>query len=51
MRHGDIIMGTIGTAGTFTLATFNVLLGCIAGLLTVIVMGFKVRREWRNRNK
>lgn len=51
MKHGDIVFGTVGTAGTFTLAQFNTLLGCAAGILTVAVMVFKLRREWIDRNK
>lgn len=51
MRYNDVIIGTVGTAGTFTLAQFNVALGCIAGLLTCVVMGLKLRKEWRDRNK
>jgi hypothetical protein len=50
-RPGDAIIGAIGTAGTFTLANFNVLLGCIAGLLTCCYMGLKLKKEWRDRDE
>lgn len=50
MRHGDIAFGAIGTAGTFTLAHVNLLLGCIAGALTVGVMLLRLRKEWKHRN-
>lgn len=51
MKHGDVLFGAVGTVGTFGLAQFNLLLGCVAGLLTVAVMGMKARKEWRDRNK
>jgi hypothetical protein len=51
MKHGDIVFGAVGTAGTFTLAQINVALGCVAGVLTVAVMLFKLKKEWRDRNK
>lgn len=51
MKHnGDIIFGTIGTAGTALLSTVNVYLACIAGVFTCLVMALKLRREWLHRN-
>jgi hypothetical protein len=50
-RPGDAFIGLIGTAGTFTLANFNVLLGCIAGLMTCCYMGLKLKKEYRDRDK
>lgn len=51
MKHGDVIFGAVGTASSFTLGTVNLLLGCTAGVLTVGVMGLRLRREWRHRNR
>ena len=50
MKNGDIVFGTLGTVGTITLAQFNAILACGAGLLTVGVMGLRLRREWKHRN-
>jgi hypothetical protein len=50
MKHGDIVFGTVGTAGTFGLGTVNLWLGCVAGVLTVGVMAIRLRREWKHRN-
>ena len=50
MKHGDILFGAIGTSVTFGLAQFNLILGCIAGVMTVIVMSIKLRKEWKHRN-
>lgn len=49
MKQPDLWFGTLGTAGTLTLATVNVFLGCVAGLLTISVMALRLRREWRAR--
>jgi Na+/proline symporter len=46
----DILIGTVGTATTFGLGFFNVVLGCIAGILTVSILLLKLRREWQHRN-
>lgn len=51
MKHGDIVFGVVGTTSTFGLGTINAVLGCIAGVLTVAVMLFKLRKEYRDRNK
>lgn len=50
MKHGDILFGTIGTTATFGLSLINLTLGCIAGVMTVLVMGIKLKKEWKNRN-
>ena len=50
MKHGDILFGTIGTSATFGLSLVNLTLGCIAGVMTVIVMGIKLKKEWKHRN-
>ena len=50
MKHGDILFGAIGTSATFGLAQVNLILGCIAGVMTVIVMGIKLKKEWKHRN-
>lgn len=51
MNNGDIVFGVVGTTTSLTLSQFNVALGCLAGLLTVCVMGLRLRKEWRNRDK
>lgn len=51
MKSGDIIFGAVGTSATFGLTQINLTLGCIAGVLTVIVMLLKLRKEWRDRDK
>lgn len=51
MKHGDILFGTIGTTATFGLTLVNLTLGCIAGVMTVVVMAIKLRKEWKNRNE
>jgi hypothetical protein len=50
MKHGDILFGTIGTTATFGLSLINLTLGCIAGVMTCVVMGIKLKKEWKNRN-
>jgi hypothetical protein len=50
MKHGDVIFGAVGTASTFGLGTINALLGCAAGVLTIAVLVFRLRREWIHRN-
>ena len=50
MRHGDILFGAIGTSATFGLAQVNQVLACIAGVMTVVVMGIKLTKEWKNRH-
>lgn len=50
MKHGDIFFGAIGTAGTALLSTINVVLACLAGLLTVGIMALRFRREWKHRD-
>ena len=50
MKHGDILFGAIGTSATFGLAQVNQVLACIAGVMTVVVMGIKLTKEWKNRN-
>ena len=51
MKHGDILFGAIGTSATFGLAQFNQILACIAGVMTIIVMAVKLRKEWKSRNE
>lgn len=51
MDNRDIVFGVVGTTTSLTLSQVNVGLGCLAGLLTVAVMGLRLRKEWRNRNK
>ena len=51
MKHGDILFGAIGTSATFGLAQVNQILACIAGVMTIIVMGVKLRKEWKSRNE
>ena len=50
MKHGDILFGARGTSATFGLAQVNQILACIAGVMTIIVMGVKLRKEWKSRN-
>lgn len=50
MKSGDLIFGAAGTVGTLTLGQINVALGCAAGVLTVTILAFRLRREWRHRN-
>jgi hypothetical protein len=50
MKHGDVLFGAVGTASTFGLGTINALLGCAAGVLTIAVLVFRLRREWIHRN-
>lgn len=57
MKHGDIILGTVGSTATFTLGALNFWLGIAAGVLTVSVMSvrlirelLKFRRDWKHRN-
>lgn len=51
MKHGDLIFGAVGTAGTITLTHINLLLGFVAGILTVGVMALRFRKEWKYRDK
>jgi hypothetical protein len=46
----DIIFGAVGTAATFGLSEVNLALGFMAGVLTVTILCFKLRREWLHRN-
>lgn len=50
MKNGDVILGAVGTAATFGLNAVNVVLGSIAGALTVAILVLRFRREWRHRN-
>lgn len=49
-QHADIFFGATGTLGTITLTQVNAVLACVAGVLTVAVMSFRLRREWKSRN-
>jgi len=49
-QNWDVIFGTAGTAGTITLSQINAYLAFMVGVLTVIVMTIRLRREWKNRN-
>jgi len=46
----DVMFGTVGTVLTFMFNAINPFLGFIAGVLTVVVLCFKLRREWLHRN-
>jgi hypothetical protein len=50
-RHWDLAFGTGGFIGTITLAQINTAIACAVGLTTLAVMGLRLRREWRHRNK
>ena len=50
MKYSDVVVGAAGTVGTFSLAQLNVWLGTGCGLVTFIVLLFKLRREWLFRN-
>lgn len=45
------IVGTIGTVATLTLAQFNVLVGSVAGVLTVIYVALGIWIRWKNRHR
>lgn len=44
-----VLFGAAGTAATFAL--LNSALGCVAGVLTILLLLGKLRKEWRNRNQ
>ena len=50
-QQWDVAFGILGTAGTLSLSFINVMLGCMAGVLTVCVMGLRLRKEWKDRDK
>ena len=50
-KQWDILLGTVGTAGTITLSTINAWLALTAGILTVFVMALRARREWKGRDR
>lgn len=50
-KHWDICFGVVGTGTTFSLAAINAALACAAGVITITVLLFRLRREWRNRNQ
>jgi hypothetical protein len=45
------LVGTLGTITSLSLTQVNALLGCVAGVLTIIYVGLGVRQRWRNRDK
>lgn len=46
----SVLLGTIGTTITFILSNFDKVLAYVAGILTVVLLILKVRREWKHRN-
>ncbi len=49
-KNWDLIFGAGGFAGTITLDQVNKVLACAVGLLTVLILIFRLRREWKYRN-
>lgn len=50
-HNWDITFGAAGTIGTVGLSQINLMLGFLAGVLTVAVMLLRLRKEWKDRNK
>lgn len=48
MKNWDALFATAGFTGTITF--INTFLGTTIALLTVTVLVFRLRREWRHRN-
>lgn len=52
MRHqGDIVFGAVGTAGTLSLTQWNAYIAFACGVLTFVILVFRLRREWKHRDK
>lgn len=49
-KHADVAFGVAGTGGTFALNAVNPILGAIAGTLTIVLLCFRLRREWKHRD-
>lgn len=50
-RYWDVMFGTGGFFGALTLAQWNQVVALAVGVATLCVLGFRLRREWRNRNQ
>lgn len=49
-KTGDLVFGSIGTCTTFIVGHFDHVLGVIAGLMTIVGLALRIRREWIHRN-
>jgi len=49
-RQWDLLVGVAGTVTTWGFAEANAVVAFLAGVLTLILLGFRVRREWLRRN-
>lgn len=49
-RQWDVLVGVAGTATSLTFAEANTIVAFMAGVLTVMLLMFRVRREWLRRN-
>jgi len=50
-QNWDVFFGTAATAGTITLSMVNAYLAFAIAVMSLILMTFRMRREWKNRNK
>ncbi len=50
MRQWDIGIGAVGTVATISFAEINQALACVAGVLTIALLCYRVRREHKRRN-
>ncbi len=50
MKQWDLMLGTAGAATTWGLSDINQALACIAGILTIVLLLYRVRREHKRRN-
>jgi hypothetical protein len=49
--HRDALLGSVLTSLTWLASHLNDVLGYIVGFLSIVLLLFRIRREWKNWNK
>lgn len=50
MKHTDIVLGLAASPFIYVLSHFNEIVAGGVGIASLVLLGFRIRREWRWRN-
>ena len=50
MKHWDIAAGSLGALATIKLDEFNTHIAAACGVLTAVLLCFRIRKAWITRN-
>ena len=50
-QYWDVMFGVSGAITTLSLTLVNQLLAFCAGVVTLLILGLRLRREWQHRDK